>query len=102
MHPKRREPGDVRGPPPPTKPCLDAGDDLLSGYRLDRFFQVLETEQVPARKRRAQQPAMPLVGFVNAGLAKGYARPLSAFLQGLGETGYAEGRNVAIEYRWAE
>ena len=51
---------------------------------------------------RAQQPVMPVVGFVNAGLAKGYARPLSAFLQGLGETGYAEGRNVAIEYRWAE
>ena len=50
----------------------------------------------------AQQPVMPVIGFVNAGLAKGYARPLSAFLQGLGETGYAEGRNVAIEYRWAE
>ena len=47
---------------------------------------------------RSQQAAMPVVGFVNAGLAKGYARPLAAFLQGLGETGYAEGRNVAIEY----
>ena len=51
---------------------------------------------------QAQQPPMPVIGFVNAASAKGYARPLSAFLKGLGETGYVEGHNVAIEYRWAE
>src|SRR5262245_2589697 len=51
---------------------------------------------------RAQQPAMPVIGFVNPTSAQGFARPLSAFLKGLGDTGYVEGRNVVIEYRWVE
>jgi putative tryptophan/tyrosine transport system substrate-binding protein len=51
---------------------------------------------------RAQQPAIPVVGFVNAASPQGYARQLSAFLKGLSETGYVDGHNVAIEYRWAE
>ena len=51
---------------------------------------------------RAQQSTMPVVGFVNFASAKGYAPQVSAFLKGLSEAGYVVGRNVAIEYRWAE
>jgi putative tryptophan/tyrosine transport system substrate-binding protein len=52
---------------------------------------------------RAQQAAMPVVGFLNSGSPEGeYVRALAAFRQGLNENGYFDGRNVMIEYRWAE
>jgi putative ABC transport system substrate-binding protein len=50
---------------------------------------------------RPQQTKMPVVGFLNAGSPDGYAPYVTGFLQGLAETGYIEGKSVAVDYRWA-
>jgi ABC-type uncharacterized transport system substrate-binding protein len=51
---------------------------------------------------RAQQTAMPVIGFLSSASPEAYARRLRAFHQALKETGYVEGQNLKVEYRWAE
>ena len=51
---------------------------------------------------RAQQPAMPVIGFLEIRSPETITERLRAFRQGLKETGYVEGENIAIDYRWAE
>ena len=51
---------------------------------------------------RAEQPAMPVIGFLDVASAAERADYMRGFVRGLAETGYIEGQNVAIEYRWAE
>jgi ABC-type uncharacterized transport system substrate-binding protein len=51
---------------------------------------------------RAQQPKMPVIGFLNGGVANASERYVAAFRKGLSETGFSEGRNVTVEYHWME
>jgi len=51
---------------------------------------------------RAQQSAVPVVGFISAARAQGYERQVGAFLTGLAGVGFVDGQNVTVEYRWAD
>jgi len=70
--------------------------------RRREFIKVIAGSAACPFAARAQQPATPVIGFVNTASRQGYEPQVAAFLKGLGEAGYVEGRNVAIEYRWAE
>jgi putative ABC transport system substrate-binding protein len=55
----------------------------------------------PLAARAQQQPAMPVVGYLDLGSPRGMERLVAAFRQGLAKAGYVEGQNMAIEFRWA-
>jgi len=69
--------------------------------RRREFISLLGSAAVSPLAAHAQS-MLPVIGFVNSGSPETHAQHLAAFLRGLGEAGYVEGRNVVIEYRWAE
>ena len=70
--------------------------------RRREFICLLGSAAATPLAARAQQPELPVVGFIHPGAADAYALNAAAFRKGLNKTGYVEGQNVAVEYHWLE
>jgi putative ABC transport system substrate-binding protein len=86
--------GSVRGARGNSRPYRD--------LRRREFITLFGGAAAWPLAARAQQRVMPVIGYLHSGLPGQDAEQVAGFLKGLGETGFVEGRNVAIEHRWAE
>jgi putative ABC transport system substrate-binding protein len=73
-----------------------------SGQRGDSRVRAPDTRPEPGSSARAQQPAMPVVGFLHQGSSQPNAHPMDAFRRGLQDNGYVEGQNISLQLRWAD
>jgi putative tryptophan/tyrosine transport system substrate-binding protein len=89
----------VYNPTPTGTPARRRGNRMI---RRREFIAGLGSAAAWPLAARAQQAAVPVLGFLNRGTAADSNNPIVEFLQSLKETGFVEGQNVAIEYRWAE
>jgi hypothetical protein len=74
----------------------------MSGMGRREFVALLGGAAVWPHAARAQQPAMPVIGFLRSTPAIGFGYIVDAFRQGLNDAGFVESKNVAIEYHWAD
>src|SRR6516225_1715541 len=84
-----------------TSPAIPPSGSAMSPSR-PRTVAVVVAVAVAVAAARAQQPKMPVIGFLDPRSSDDIPDLLRAFRQGLKETGHAEGENVPLEYRWAE
>jgi len=83
------------------RPWFAATQMQLDHLKRREFITLIGSAAAWAHAARAQQPAMPVIGYIDAGSPEPVAHLVSAFREGVGATGFVEGRNVAIEFRWA-